>query len=397
MATVLTAPPNGFAGDWQISLKTPGGALPFKLSIAFDNQKPIAQVFNGAECIDVDVQSINDHVLRLDIAHYDSRLQLELADNGTLLTGHWEKRRSKSDVAVLEAHGVRIVAAEVDAPDEFIGRWQVQFTDEESPAVGIFQKVEENYVAGTFLTTTGDYRYLFGFVRNGQLKLSCFDGAHAFLFTAQLDQTGNLQGEFWSGNWYHDTWEAKRDANASLPSGFEEVHIVQPNNLSSLRFPDLDGKPTDLAQLFSGGSAAVVEIFGSWCPNCHDEAALLTELHEAYNQRGLRVIGLAFELTGNFERDAKQVKRYVERFNVSYPVLIAGLSDKQKASEQLPMLDRIRSFPTTLFVDQSGTVRAVYSGFSGPATGDAHTKLKQQFIDIIERLIMDGGNSAPRG
>ena len=61
------------------------------------------------------------------------------------------------------------------------------------------------------------------------------------------------------------------------------------------------------------------------------------------------------------------------------------------------MLDRIRSFPTTLFVDQSGTVRAVYSGFSGPATGDAHTKLKQQFIDIIERLIMDGGNSAPRG
>ena len=53
-------------------------------------------------------------------------------------------------------------------------------------------------VTGTFLTETGDYRYLEGVVDGDSLKLSCFDGSHAFLFHAALDQD-SFRGRFWSG------------------------------------------------------------------------------------------------------------------------------------------------------------------------------------------------------
>ena len=40
-------------------------------------------------------------------------------------------------------------------------------------------------VAGTFLTETGDHRFLAGQVRGAEMYLSTFDGAHAFLYKAR--------------------------------------------------------------------------------------------------------------------------------------------------------------------------------------------------------------------
>ena len=40
-------------------------------------------------------------------------------------------------------------------------------------------------------------------------------------------------------------------------------------------------------------------------------------------------------------------------------------------------------------MDADGSVRAIYSGYSGPATGDAHVKLREDFIRVIEDLLRD--------
>ena len=98
-------------------------------------------------------------------------------------------------------------------------------------------------------------------------------------------------------------------------------------------------------------------------------------------------MGLAFELTGNFERDARQVRRYVDRFEIEYPVLVAGVADKEKASAALPIIDRLRSYPTTIFLDAEGEVYSVHAGFSGPATGEAYQKLREDFETIIKELL----------
>ena len=68
-------------------------------------------------------------------------------------------------------------------------------------------------------------------------------------------------------------------------------------------------------------------------------------------------------------------------------MLVAGVSDKKKASAALPVLDRLRAYPTTIFLDAAGKVHAVHTGFSGPATGEAHQKLRAKFEGLIEEML----------
>ena len=118
-------------------------------------------------------------------------------------------------------------------------------------------------------------------------------------------------------------------------------------------------------------------------------------LREKYGSRGLVILGLAFEISGDFERDAAQIRKYIARYDVDYPILIAGLSDKAKASAAFGAVDRIRSFPTTIFVSGDGRVRAVYSGFDGPATGPANDRLRAEWESIIEELLAQSAKVSP--
>jgi hypothetical protein len=81
------------------------------------------------------------------------------------------------------------------------GRWSaiIGEGDGRDTTVGEFKQVGQK-VTGTFLTTTGDYRFLEGTVSGDQLYLSCFDGGHAFLFTAKIADTNTLtDGKFFAG------------------------------------------------------------------------------------------------------------------------------------------------------------------------------------------------------
>jgi hypothetical protein len=100
------------------------------------------------------------------------------------------------------------------AESEFTGRWEVTFEDDEgteSAAIGEFDQ-QGNNVTGTFLTAKGDYRYLAGEVDGDLLHLSTFDGAHAFVFYAQMQPDGSLTGDFWLGTRRHESWTALRPA-----------------------------------------------------------------------------------------------------------------------------------------------------------------------------------------
>jgi hypothetical protein len=101
------------------------------------------------------------------------------------------------------------------------------------------------------------------------------------------------------------------------------------------------------------------------------------------------IVGLAFEMTGDASRDTEQVRRYADYHQVKFPLLLAGVSDKVAASKAFPLIDRVRAYPTTVFLDHAGVVKAVHSGFSGPATGEAHEELKRQFESLIEELLDD--------
>jgi hypothetical protein len=113
----------------------------------------------------------------------------------------------------------------------------------------------------------------------------------------------------------------------------------------------------------------------------------LTELDRRYRDDGLSIVGLAFEMTGDPARDTAQVRTYARLSGVEFPLLIAGTSDNDEAGRALPLVDRVRAFPTTIFLDGDGTIRATYTGFSGPATGEESTRLRRRFEALIEGLL----------
>lgn len=387
-------------GLWRAWLDSPGGELPFGLELREVAGELTATIRNAAERIEIPRVERRGQLLILAMDHYDSRIEALLDESGREMTGTWSKaigpggescrlafRAIAGSSPRFRSRPAQPSVLPGDASVEVQGRWRVQFDGEDDPAVGIFWTRPDQVVEGTFLTTTGDYRYLEGCLQGRRLRLSCFDGAHAFLFDADVVSDGSLRGQFWSRDSWHQTWTATRDAAAELPDAFLQTHLADAGALARLRFPDLTGESRALLDPEFTGKVTLLYLFGSWCPNCHDAGHYFRELRERYGARGLSILGLAFELTGDFDRDAAQVRRYAARHGIDYPLLLAGLSDKQRATEAFPALDRIRSYPTTLFLDRSGRVRAIHTGFSGPATEDAHRRMREHFETWIERLL----------
>ncbi|CAN0595726.1 unnamed protein product, partial [Laminaria digitata] len=181
------------------------------------------------------------------------------------------------------------------------------FGEDEIHAIGDFTVDLDGNASGTFLTTTGDYRHLAGRVNDDLMTLSTFDGAHAFLFHAEMQDDGMIQGDFWSGNWHHETWTGVRDENVQLPDAFEQTTITDEQALEELVFKDTEGMPTRVLDALdaTNAKARVIEIFGTWCPNCADASRELVSLKAKYGD-DLGVVGLAFEVTEDFERSAQQ-------------------------------------------------------------------------------------------
>lgn len=388
-------------GLWNAQLASPGGPLAFGLQLSQDADGWSAWLVNGEERIAVPETVWDGRRLTLDMVHYDSRIgaSLQVVDGVPRLQGMWTKRTGRDDFARL-AFTAKPPEAPIDvAPagdgpgtpeplPDISGRWRVHFESDEQPAVGVFEQTVDS-LRGTFLTTTGDYRYLAGRVEDGVYRLSCFDGAHAFLFEARLQDDGTLTGDFWSRDVWHETWTAVRDEQIQLPDGFQLTQWTGAVDLADLSFPDVTGLVRTLDDPAYHGRARILQVFGSWCPNCHDASEFMADLHRRYGPDGLSIVGLAFEVTGDFRRDAEQVLAYAERHNVGYPLLVAGLSDKAEASKAFPLLDRVRSYPTTIFLHADGRVRAIYQGFSGPATGPAYDVLRASFEAIIEELLAE--------
>ncbi len=393
-------------------LDSPGGELPFQLEISeATGGSPRAWVLNGQERIEVAQVSRDDELLTLSFPHYDSRIEATprsrgpdaAGDSWSAMDGTWTKSARAGGTITMPFHceaggGARFKPMTSQGPtgprpEPVAGRWSVRSGDAGDPAVGIFREMRDGSVEGTFLTETGDYRFLSGSYEGGLLRLSCFDGSHAFLFHATMQSDGAMKGDFWSGTSWHETWTARRDEQAHLADGFKLTSWNDRADFASMKFRDLEGAETSLASAVAGGRGVVIEVFGSWCPNCHDASSFLAEMDRRYRDKGLRIVGLAFEYTGQVDRDAKQVRRFAERYHVEYPLFLAGKADKAEASKALPMLDAIRAFPTLVFMRADGTIRGVYSGFTGPAAADEHAKLRKELESMIEDVIAPGKTS----
>ena len=382
-------------GIWRGALKTAAGQeIPFNFDVTNTGNKQELAVINSTERFKVtDVTEKGDSVF-IKMPLFDS--EFKLTQTGDKLQGQFIKHLADKDVPVeftaTAATPYRFFKDAEKPAFNVTGRWRAIMGegDGRDTTVGEFKQTGAK-VTGTFLTTTGDYRFLEGTVAGNQLYLSCFDGGHAFLFTAKIEDDNTLSdGKFYSGATSIDVWTAVRNEYAKLPDAYSLTALKPGYKKLDFNFKDLNGKPVSLNDSRFKNKVVIVQILGSWCPNCMDETAYMVNYYKKYHPKGVEVVGLAYERTTDFARSQKTLAQLKNRFDIKYPLLITGYtSNKIETAKSLPMLTKVVGFPTTIIIDKSGDVRKIHTGFSGPGTGIYYTEFISEFEKLTDDLLAE--------
>ncbi len=382
-------------GIWRATIPTGGGELPFNFDIQKENDAYSVVILNGEEKLKMDKAFIKDDSLHIPMEVFDAEIVAKIGNEK--LTGYWKKLRSdltyiQGDFTAEYGKNYRFYEKNNNVNTSLSSKYQVLFRSEDKKdstiSVGIFNQ-KGSKVTGTFLTTTGDYRYLDGNIIEDSLKLSCFDGTHLFLFKAKIEGDKLVGGEFWSSLKSLETWEGIKDDNAKLPDEKLLTFLKKGYKTISFSFPNEEGKKISLTDERYKGKVVVAQIMGSWCPNCMDESKFLAPWYVKNKQKGVEIIGLAYEKSIEPAFAFPKIKRLKERFGIDYEVLLAGTNDKPEASKTLPMLNHVLGFPTTIFIDKKGQVREIHTGFSGPGTGKYYDDFVSDFNRLVDKLLAE--------
>ncbi len=402
--------PNRFGaippGIWRATLNLAGlqagqdafdeqsdGMLPFNFEVIYDTPDSFhIELINGEERLLVDEiyfgrdQRISKDTIRIVFPVYGSYIVARYEEDAIEGDYYVPVRGHDYKIPFRARHGKTERFTMIDPPvTDISGKWAVQFEVQSPtpyPAIGQFVQEANGRVTGTFRTETGDYRYLEGRMAGDRLYLSVFDGAHAFIFEAKYFDDGTLSGVFRSGNHHKVYWTAQRNEEAELTSPYDLTYLKEGYETFEFAFPNLDGDIVTLSDPRYVGKPKIIQIFGTWCPNCRDETSFLMDYRKNNPDKEFEVIALAFERNTSKAKAIEALKNYVDYFDIDYEMLYAGTNNKTQASEKLPMLNRIISYPTMLFLDRENHVIKIHTGFNGPAT-DKY----EEFIRNFERDI----------
>ena len=382
------------SGYWQASITLPGGNIETGIEISKDGAEYQASLVNGQERVRINEVSFADGELLLRFPAFNNEIRATLADGKLQGELTIVRRFGETQVMPFSAMpGNQHAQEDGEAPNhDLSGRWQVRFHEPDgtdSPSIGEFAQ-RGSRLFGTFLNPNGDHRFLAGHVRGNKFHLSTFDGAHAFIFSGEVSEAGDIQdADFWSATSWHQTWSAVPNDDVELPDSYERTFLNPGYETFEFEFPDPDGTMVSLADDKYDGKVVLIMIAGTWCPNCNDEARMMTPLHNQYRDQGLEVVALMFEHFEDHAVAAEQVRLFREKFDIEYDTLIAGISDKTEASKALPQLNAVLAFPTTIFVDRGGRVRRIHTGFSGPGTGEHYELLQKDFKELITTMLAE--------
>ncbi len=196
---------------------------------------------------------------------------------------------------------------------------------------------------------------------------------------------------FYSGARGKEGWTAARDANAKVVTDAVAMFLKPGEEKLDFRFPNLNGKDVSINDSRFKNKVVVVQILGSWCPNCMDETAFLSDYYNKNKQRGFEAVALAYEYSTDFNRSVKSLQKFQQRFKVQYPILVTGVkvSDSLRTEKTLPQVTRIKVFPSSIIIDKKGNVRKFDTGFFGPGTGMHYEEYKKEFYATIDELLKE--------
>lgn len=371
------------------------GKLPFLLEVFNPTEDSIyIEIINGKERIPItDIQYGRNpetarDTLRINFPIYDTYIVADI--DGNKMDGFWHVRSKKNYKIPFSARygkNYRFTTLKKQPVMDISGRWPTIFSagDDEYQAIGVFQQ-DGNHLAGTFMTETGDYRFLDGTIQADKIYLSTFDGSHAFLFEGKINpQDTTITGSFRSGTHYQTTWQAKKDDSIALQDPEKLVHAKDLSTPVNFTMPTPDGRQISLDDPTLAGKPTILQLMGTWCPNCRDEGYFLADYFKKHPDLSINVLGLAFEKYDAVNRNMAVIQKYKEVLKIPYDIVYAGKPKKEHILSIFPQLDNFMAYPTLIFLDKDRKIIKIHTGFNGPATPE-YAHFKKEFEKNIEEL-----------
>ncbi|MGB5039237.1 MAG: TlpA disulfide reductase family protein [Blastocatellia bacterium] len=404
------------SGRWDAALEVPSGPVAFGLDLNRRGSVVRGHILNGPERMALSTSSFDGTTVVLRLDEYDGRITAKFEDAAkTKLVGQYQ-RQTRSGIGTYRFVATRAArpaakpafAAAVDASMEISGDWIITIRDPKSSSEEVSDATftvkpsqatpGAGEVTGTIIPVSGDYGLLAGMIRRDPssggavLRMSRFDGIHVVKIEGRVETDGSLSGTLSSGLSFVATWKATRKertaAGEPKPGDpYSLTRVKDPSAVFSFSLPDSRGGTVSLADERFRGKVVLIDIMGTWCPNCHDSAPLLADLHRRYRSKGLEVVMLAYEYTPDAARNARQIDIFRKKYGIEFPILMAGTTADGEIARTLPQLEGFGAYPTTIFVGRDGRVRRIHAGFSGPATGERHTHVKREFESLVRELL----------
>ena len=371
-------------GAWKFSFFTQNYEIPIRAIIENDSIK----ILNADETVTFSIDFEEDSFF-IDIPNYDSHLE-GIIQSSSSIKGVFVKD-------YVEDYSIPFIAIRSDGnvfetsdntTIKIKEKYDVLLIDGEdiSPAIGIFDQ-RENIVFASIATETGDYRYLEGVLSNDRLMLSTFDGSRLYLLTASIKNDSIINGKFISGKSGNYKWLGNYNPEAQLKDPEKLTYLKEGYKDFDVSFIDLDKKMTDLNAAPFQNKVRIIQIMGTWCSNCLDETRYFNTLYSRYKDKGLEIIAVAFENGNDTTIVLEKLKRYKINNDIKYTLLYGGKNGSSNAELAFPMLNKIMSFPTAIYLDASNNVRKIYTGFYGPGTGEYFVKYSEENEMFIESLL----------
>ena len=269
-------------------------------------------------------------------------------------------------------------------------RWKFTFSpdkDNESFSIGLFNSIGQNEIGATFRTNTGDYGFMHGGYKAGNIFLSTFNGSRAYLLEAELSND-SVKGVLYAGNHSKTIIEGVLDNDFELADEYSLTSLKNNSQKFDFSYENTVGKLISIDDDFYDGKSMVIQFMGSWCPNCLDESKFYVDYIKENDLKDIEFVALAFEYAKTKGRALKSILKLKNELKINYPILLVqyGSSDKEKALEKFPMLNNIISYPTTIFLDRNKEVIKIHTGFNGPATGEKYLEFVKEFDKTIKSM-----------
>lgn len=379
-------------GNWVGTLEMDKNDKSLLLPFNFIVSKNEVVITNAEEKISIKEIVIQNDSLILKLPIFKDEIRAKFITNDSIAGEYFHfGSKSKNSFLFYARFGVkeRFENAKEKPSADITGRWETIVQPGDSNQYTIIGEFKQNgnYLTGTFLTPSGDYRFLEGAVLGNRIMLSRLDGSHTLLFKAEISKEGTLEnGVLVGGPTWEEKWRAVRNEKIELPDEEKQSAVKEGTEKIDFSFLDLNGKKVSLSDEKYKNKIVIVQIMGSWCPNCMDETRFFSEIYDNYNPKGVEFIGLSFE-SNNYEESKLRIERFVKQLGAKGDFLYAGEAGKNNIFKVLPFMMEFKGYPTTIYLDRNHNVKKVTTGFSGPGTGVHYEKQKIKIIQYLDNLI----------